>query len=186
MTDMLQGLMQDEFPLTLNHILHRVRRNNHGTEVVSVRADGDGVERIPYTALADRVDRLARVLARLGVERGDRVASFAWNNQRHFELYLGVPCVGAVLHTLNVRLFEEQLTYIVNHAEDRVIFVDSCLVPVLERLAPTFQSVARYVVMGEGEEGELPGALSYEELMEEAGEGGFDYPDNDERQAAAL
>src|ERR1019366_6149882 len=81
-----------------------------------------------------RIDRLARALRALGVGQGERVASFAWNNQRHFELYMGVPCVGAVLHTLNVRLFAEQLTYIVNHAEDKVIFVDDSLVPVLEPL----------------------------------------------------
>ena len=66
----------------------------------------------------------------LGIEQGDRVGTFAWNNQRHFELYFAVPCIGAVLHTLNIRLFEEQLTYIVNHAEDRVIFVDDSLVPI--------------------------------------------------------
>ena len=91
-----------------------------------------------------------------------------------------------MLHTLNIRLFEEQLTYIVNHAEDRVIFVDDSLVPVLEKLAPTFETVEHYVVMGDGDSGSLPNALRYEELLEEAGDGGFDYPDVDERQAAAL
>jgi fatty-acyl-CoA synthase len=186
MKEMLEGLMQNDFPLTLSHILQRARRLNHGAEVVSVRGDGAGVERVSYEALTERVDRLARALARLGIERGQRVATFAWNNQRHFELYLGVPCVGAVLHTLNVRLFEEQLTYIVNHAEDRVIFVDDSLVPVLERLAPSFETVEHYVVMGDGDCGELPGALRYEELLEEAGAGSFDYPEIDERQAAAL
>jgi len=91
-----------------------------------------------------------------------------------------------VLHTLNIRLFEEQLTYIVNHAEDRVIFVDDSLVPVLEELAPSFPGVANYVVMGDGDAGSLPNALRYEDLMEEAGAGEFDYPPLDERQAAAL
>ena len=76
------------------------------------------------------------MLGKLGVEPGDRVGTFAWNNQRHFELYMAIPCIGAVLHTLNIRLFEEQLTYIVNHAEDKVIFVDDSLVPLLEPLAP--------------------------------------------------
>jgi fatty-acyl-CoA synthase len=123
------------------------------------------------------------------VQQGDRVGTFAWNNQRHFELYFAIPCIGAVLHTLNIRLFEEQLIYIVNHAEDKVIFVDESLVPVLEKLAPSFTSVTRFVVMGEGEQsdvGRLPNALRYEELLEEAGPGGFDYPAVDERQAAAL
>ena len=91
-----------------------------------------------------------------------------------------------MLHTLNIRLFEEQLTYIVNHAEDQVIFVDDSLVPVLEKLAPSFEGVRHYVIMGEGDPGSLPNALSYEELLEQAGPGGFDYPEVDERRAAAL
>src|SRR5664280_1930917 len=81
--------------------------------------------------------------------------------QRHLELYFAVPCTGSVLHTLNVRLFAEQLTYIVNHAEDRVIFVDDSLVPVLEELAPTFNTVEHYIVLGDGDAGTLPGALRY-------------------------
>ncbi len=139
-----------------------------------------------FGEVSERVDRLARVLARLGVEPGDRVGTFAWNNQRHFELYMAIPCVGAVLHTLNVRLFAEQLTYIVNHAEDQLIFVDDSLVPLLEKLAPQLPGVRHYVVMGDGEAGSLPGALRYEELLAEAGAGAFDYPELDERQAAAL
>jgi len=91
-----------------------------------------------------------------------------------------------VLHTLNIRLFEEQLTYIVNHAEDRLIFVDDSLVPILEKLAPSFQTVTRFVVMGDGDAGSLPNALRYEDLLEEAGPGEFAYPEVDERQAAAL
>ena len=184
-TGMLEGLMQNDFPLTLNHIRGRMQAVNHGAEVVTLLPDGT-VQRISHSDLAARVDRLARALSELGVEQGDRVATFAWNNQRHVELYFGVPCIGAVLHTLNVRLFEEQLTYIVNHAEDRVIFVDDSLVPVLEKLAPSFQSVANYVVMGDGDAGSLPNVLRYEELLEQAGSGSFDYPELDERQAAAL
>jgi fatty-acyl-CoA synthase len=185
MSQMLQGLMQDDFPLTLNHILHRVRSCNHGAELVTLTPDGT-VERAAHGELAERIDRLARALQQLGVEQGDRVATFAWNNQRHFELYFAIPCTGAVLHTLNIRLFEEQLTYIVNHAEDKVIFVDDSLVPVLEKLAPTFTTVEHYVVMGDGDTGTLPNALRYDELLDGAGPGGFDYPELDERQAAAL
>jgi fatty-acyl-CoA synthase len=114
------------------------------------------------------------------------VATFAWNSQRHFELYFAVPCTGAVLHTLNIRLFEEQLAYIVNHAEDKVIFVDDTLVPLLDKLAPSFRSVERYVVLGDGDAGSLPDPLRYEELLEDAGGGEFDYPELDQRQAAAL
>jgi acyl-CoA synthetase (AMP-forming)/AMP-acid ligase II len=191
MTEMLQGLMQDDFPLTLNHVLRRMRTCNLGSEVVTLTTAGT-VERATHAKLAERIDRLARALRSLGVEQGDRVATFAWNNQRHFELYFGIPCTGAVLHTLNIRLFAEQLTYIVNHAEDKLIFVDESLVPVLEQLAASFTSVEQYVVMGGGGDGEgsdlgqLPNALRYEELMDAAGPGAFDYPELDERQAAAL
>jgi fatty-acyl-CoA synthase len=189
MSEMLEGLMQNDFPLTLNHIRRRMRSCNRGAEVVTLQPDGS-VRRASHAAVAERVDRLARALLELGVKPGDRVASFAWNNQRHVELYFAVPCIGAVLHTLNIRLFEEQLTYIVNHAEDRVIFVDDSLVPVLEKLAPSFQTVVQYVVMGDGDTGSLPNALRYEELLEQSGPthpgDEFDYPELDERQAAAL
>ncbi len=185
MSQVLEGLMQDDFPLTLQHVLRRMRSCSPRKEVVTLTAP-ETVERATYDEVADRVDRLARALGRLGVEPGDRVGTFAWNNQRHLELYFAVPCVGAVLHTLNIRLFEEQLTYIVNHAEDKVIFVDDSLVGVLEKLAPSFDTVAHYVLMGDGDAGTLPNVLRYEQLLEEAGPGPFDYPDVDERQAAAL
>jgi len=182
---MLRGLMQDDFPLTLNHIRRRLAGYNPGAEVLTLQPDGS-VRRAEHARVAERSDRLARALAKLGVQQGERVATFAWNNQRHFELYFAVPCTGAVLHTLNIRLFEEQLAYIVNHAEDRIVFVDDSLVAMLERIAPRLPGVRHYVVMGDGDAGSLPGALRYEELLEDAGPGGFDYPEVDERQAAAL
>ena len=181
---MLEGLMQDDFPLTLQHPLHRMRSVHPSAEVVTLT--DTGVVRAGYGEVAERVDRLARVLDRLGVKQGDRVGTFAWNNQRHLELYMAVPCVGAVLHTLNIRLFAEQLTYIVNHAEDGLIFVDDSLVPILQELAPTFTGVRHYVVMGGASSGSLPDALRYEDLLDEAGPGAYEYPALDERQAAAL
>jgi fatty-acyl-CoA synthase len=190
MTQMLQGLMQDDFPLTLNHLRRRLGTCNQGAEVVTLNDDGASVTRASHAEVSARVDRLARALRSLGVEQGDRVATFAWNNQRHFELYFAVPCMGAVLHTLNIRLFDEQLTYIVNHAEDRIIFVDDSLVAQLAKLAPTFDTVERYVVMGDPSlVGELPGAIAYEDLLEQAGGAAhepFEYPELDERQAASL
>ncbi len=185
MSQKLESMMQDDFPLTLNHIRRRMSSCNAGSEVVTL-LEGGAVQRSSHAEVTDRVDRLARALARLGIEQGDRVGTFAWNNQRHFELYLAVPCSGAVLHTLNIRLFEEQLTYIVNHAEDRIIFVDDSLVPVLEKIAPSLTCVERYVVMGDGDSASLPNVLRYEDLLEEAGPGSFDFPEVDERQAAAL
>jgi fatty-acyl-CoA synthase len=185
MSAALPGLMQDDFPLTLHHIRRRMTSASSDATVATLSEAGV-VERASFGEVSQRIDRLAHALTALGVEQGDRIATFAWNNQRHFELYFAVPCVGAVLHTLNIRLFEQQVTYIVNHAEDRVIFVDDSLVPVLERLAPTFETVECYVVMGEGDAGSLPNALRYEELLAQVGPESFDYPDVDERQAAAL
>jgi len=193
MSQMLQSLMQDDFQLTLNHIRRRLGTCNQGAEVVTLLDDGS-VRRAAHAEVSKRIDLLARALAGLGVGPGDRVGTFAWNNQRHFELYFAVPCMGAVLHTLNIRLFEEQLTYIVNHAEDKVIFVDGSLVAALAKLAPTFDTVAHYVVLADSDADvpdleKLPGALRYEDLLEHADSGSsqpFDYPELDERQAAAL
>src|SRR4029077_10932727 len=108
--------MQNDFPLTLTHVQRRMRSCSPDAQVITLNEPGV-VQRASFAELGERIDRLARALGRLGVKPGDRVATFAWNNQRHFELYFAVPCVGAVLHTLNIRLFEEQITYIVNHAE---------------------------------------------------------------------
>jgi fatty-acyl-CoA synthase len=185
----LEGLMQDDFQLTLQHMLGRMRACHPGSHVTTLT--DRGAVRFSYGKTCERVDQLARVLGELGVSSGERVGTFAWNNQRHFELYMAVPCVGAVLHTLNIRLFAEQLTYIVNHAEDRVIFVDESLVGLLEPLVPTFEGVRHYVVMGDHgcDTGQLPGALRYEELLEQVESDPahpFEYPPLDERQAAAL
>ena len=176
--------MQNDFQLTVGAMRRRLRSCYPDQEVVTL--EGEGPVRASYAQVAERVDRLGRVLERLGVERGDRVATFAWNSQRHFELYLAVPSYGAVLHTLNIRLFPEQVVYIVNHAQDGVIFVDASLVEPLAQLAPEFEGVRHYVVMGDGDLDALPGALSYEQLLEEAGEGEYAWPEIDERAAAAL
>jgi fatty-acyl-CoA synthase len=192
MTGPLNGLMQDDFPLTLAHARRRMR-DCHPSAQVATLSDAGAVMRASFGEVSERVDRLARVLTtRLGIEPGDRVGTFAWNNQRHFELYMAVPCVGAVLHTLNIRLFAEQITYIVNHAEDRVIFVDDSLVPLLEPLVPSFEGVRHFILMGDGDAGALPNVLRYEELLAEVdseptpGSESFDYPELDERQAASL
>jgi fatty-acyl-CoA synthase len=181
---MIEGLMQHDHPLTLQHLLWRVRGMNADGEVVTLTEDGS--TRISYGDMAERVDRLCSALASLGIGEGDRVATFAWNSQRHLELYLAVPCMGAVLHTLNVRLFPDQLTYIAIHAQDAVVFVDDSLVDTLAKVAPSFETVRAYVVMGDAGGADLPGeVLAYEDLLA-AQDGGFDYPAVDERQAAGL
>jgi fatty-acyl-CoA synthase len=185
MSGPLSGLMQDDFPLTLQHIRRRMRTCRPEASVVTLNEPGD-MSRSTHAEVSQRIDRLARALQALGIEQGARVGTFAWNNQRHFELYFGIPCVGAVLHTLNIRLFDEQLVYIVNHAEDDVIFVDDSLVPTIERVASQMPKVRHFILMGDGDACSLPKVLRYEELLDAAGSGEFDYPELDERQAAAL
>jgi fatty-acyl-CoA synthase len=176
--------MQDQ-PLTLRHLLERMRGVYGKSEVVTLRSAEGDVTRAGYAEVGERVDRLCGALGKLGIEPGDRVATFMWNSQEHLELYLGTPCTGAVLHTLNIRLFADQLTYIVNHAEDQVVFVDDSLVPVLEKVAGTFETVRQYVVVGDGDAGSLPNVVRYEELLG-AEDGDYSYPDLDERAAAGL
>jgi fatty-acyl-CoA synthase len=180
---MLEGLMQHDYPLTLGHVLERMRGMNGDGEVVTLT--DDGLRRARYAEVAERVDRLCAGLRELGIEEGDRVATFSWNTQGHLEAYLAAPCMGAVLHTLNIRLFPEQLEYIVNHAEDQIILVDSSLVSALEELAPKFETVRHFVVIGDGDAGSLPNVVRYEELLA-AQSPGFAYPRLDERAAAGL
>ena len=118
----MRGQMMD-YQLTVRHILERANRIFPRKEVVS-RLE-DGLIRATYADVYQRVHRLAGGLRALGIEPGDRVASFAWNHQRHLELYLAVPCMGAVLHTVNFRLFADQIAYVINHAEDRIVFADA-------------------------------------------------------------
>jgi len=177
--------MQD-YPLTLQHVLWRAQRLFDKKEIVSKREDQ--LHRYSYTDMTRRAAKLAGALRGLGVQPGDRVATLAWNNYRHLELYFAVPCMGAVLHTLNLRLFPDQLAYVIEDAEDRFLFVDKSLVPVLNQVAGRIPSVRKIVVLNDG--GPLPDhdlgdTLDYEELI--AGEPEeFDWPRLDEWSAAAM
>jgi fatty-acyl-CoA synthase len=182
----MDGLMQDR-PLVLPHLFDRAERLFPKKEVVT--ATGAGREHTTYGAWAARTRRLGGVLDALGVSPSGRVATFAWNTARHLELYFAAPCSGRVLHTLNIRLFPDQLTYVVNHAEDEVIFVDKSLLGVLWPLVGTFESVRHIVVMDDGR-GELPAAgdrpelLDYEELLREAP--AVEWHIDDENRAASM
>ena len=165
-------------PLLVRHIAERADTVFGEREIVS--RTQDDVERTTYSQVVARARRLAAALRELGVQPGDRVASFGWNSMRHLELYLAVPSMGAVLHTLNIRLFEEDLRYIVGHAEDKVIFLDASLAGAM----PSFEGVEHEVLMPDGP-GEREGALDYEELVS-GGDPGFDFPDLDENAAAAM
>jgi fatty-acyl-CoA synthase len=180
---MLQGLVQDDFPLSLQHVRERLRRVLAAGEVVT--ATGSELTRARYGEVIERVDRLAAGLHDLGVREGDRVATLSWNTQAHLEAYLAAPCMGAVLHTLNLRLFPDQLAYIVTHARDRVIVVDDVLVPLLARIAEHLGGVEHVVVVGDGPVEGVERVVRYEELLAGAPEG-YAYPRVDERQACGL
>jgi len=179
--------MQHDYPLTLMQVLERMRTVNACAQVTTVGDDGHGLNRSSFRDVCARVDGLCQGLHSLGIDAGDRVGTFCWNRQEHLEAYLAVPCMGAVLHTVNLRLFPDQLIYVINHAEDRVMLVDASLVPVLEPLAARLQTITHYVLIGAGEPGELArhaDIVRYEELLARPGE--FDYPTLDDRAAAAL
>jgi acyl-CoA synthetase (AMP-forming)/AMP-acid ligase II len=168
----MEALMQ-AFPLTLHHILWRLERLFARKEIVTKTADG--IHRYTYGDLAARVHRLAHALIRLGVQPGDRVATLAWNNYRHLELYYAIPCLGAVLHTLNLRLSPEQLAYIANDAGDSFIFVDESLLPLLDKFRDRITTLGKVIVMNDEYESLLAGAP-----------GRFDWPTLDERTPAAM
>ncbi|MEP7273128.1 MAG: AMP-binding protein, partial [Acidobacteriota bacterium] len=156
-------------------------------EVEIVSKTRDGVHRYTYGDLGQRARKLANALTSLGVQPGDRVATFAWNGYRHLELYYAVPCMGAVLHTLNLRLSVVDLEYIINHAEDKVIFVDDELLPLLEKLAGKMPTVKHFVVMSNS--GNYKTSLSpvsdYEKLLADAS-AEFTWPDLDENSPLGL
>jgi fatty-acyl-CoA synthase len=181
----MKGLMQD-YPLTTQHMLWRLERLFDRKEIVTRRETE--LHRYRYSDLARRVHQLANVLTRLGVRPGDRVATLAWNNYRHLELYYAIPCMGAVLHTLNLRLFPDQLEFTIGDAHDTVLFVDKTLIPVLNQVAGRIPSVRTIVVLNDG--GPLPEhglgeVLDYETLMA-AETGDFSWPRLDELSAAAM
>src|SRR3954471_14510997 len=182
----MQGLMQD-YPLTLPHFFDRAKYLYPEKEIVTATATG--LDRTDYGTWADRTQRLGGVFDDLGISDDGRVATFAWNTARHLELYFAAPCTGRVLHTLNIRLFPEQLTYIVNHAEDEVIFVDRSLVALLWPLVHTFETVRHFVVMDDGK-GEVPSPdggrpiHDYEDLLASAD--AVDFNVTDENLAASM
>jgi fatty-acyl-CoA synthase len=181
----MEGLMMD-WPLTLHHFLDRAARLFPRKEIATRTAAG--MHRYTYADFHRRVHRLAHALTRLGIGRGDRVATFAWNTYRHLEIYFAAPCMGAVLHTLNIRLAPDQLIYIINHAEDRVIFVDASLVPLLERIRDQIPTVKAFVIMSEAGpvQTSLSPALDYEALLAESPEAPYPWPRLDENAAAGM
>jgi len=178
----MRSTMQ-EFPLLISHILRHGQEVYGDSEVVTVMPDG--YRSATFTEVADQAERLAKALGRLGVGRGDRVGTFLWNNQEHLAAYLGVPSMGAVLHTLNIRLFPEQLAYVANHAEDKVVIADASLLPVLANVWDELKTVEHLIVIGEGDTSPFGTAHSFDGLLA-AEEPGYDWPVIDELDAAAM
>src|SRR5262249_19789876 len=162
---MLVSTMQD-YPLTINAIFKHGEVIHNASEVITFR--GGECERASFSQVSVRAARLASALKNLGIEPGDRVGTFCWNTQAHMECYLAVPSMGAVLHTLNLRLFPDQLAYIINHAEDKAIVVDGSLVPLLARVVGELKSVKHFIVVGQGDGSLLGSTLNYEGLLESA------------------
>jgi len=180
----MRGLMQDR-PLALTHVFHRAEQLFGHKTIVTATATGETTTTVADWAV--RVRRLAAALDTLDVPADGRVATFCWNTARHLELYLAAPCTGRVLHTLNIRLFPEQLVYVANHAEDDVVFVDRSLLPLFWPLREKMTTVRHVVVIDDGADHPLPdGVLDYEELLAAAEpfDGRFDI--DDENRAAAM
>ncbi|HLI14024.1 MAG TPA: long-chain fatty acid--CoA ligase [Alphaproteobacteria bacterium] len=182
----LYGLMM-ETPLLLITLLDYAAKYHGETEIVTRSVEGP-IHRYDYRRCYARTAQLAHALRAFGIREGDCIGTLAWNTYRHLELYYAAPGIGAVCHTINPRLFPEQIGYIVNHAEDRVLFVDLTFVPLLERLAPALRSVEAYVILTDKAhmpQSSLPNALCYETLIKGHPEI-FDWPALDERAAAIL
>ena len=157
--------MTMNYPLLVPRILERAKTMFPDKEIVTHL--GDDTHRYTYRDLAARVARLSNVLSGLGVGQGDRVGTFAWNTYRHLEAYFAPPAIGAVVHTVNIRLAADDVIYIINHAGDKVLLVDPDLVPIIEELAPKLESVEHFIILSETANFSttLPSAHSYEDLL---------------------
>jgi len=172
--------MMQDWPLTVDKILDHAK-NWHGAREVVTRSVEGPIVRTTYAAIHDRARRVSNALLAWGIKPGDRVATLAWNTGNHMETWYGIMGIGAVCHTLNPRLFPEQLAYIINHAEDRVIFTDLTFVPLLEAVLPHCPTVERVIVMTDAAhmpQAKLPNAEAYETVLEQVSSdvvwGGFD------------
>jgi len=175
------GLMQDH-PLLISSLMEHAARHHGDTELVSRTIEGP-IHRTDFRATHARSKRLANALERLGVGQGDRIATLAWNTYRHLEIYIAVAGIGAVCHTVNPRLFRDQIVYIINHAADRFVFFDLTFAPLVESLRGDCPGVKGWIALTEG--AAPAGCLCYEDLLAAASER-FDWPQFDERTAAAL
>ena len=182
----MKGLMQD-WPLRQNTILDHAERHHPKTEIISRLVEG-GIHRTNYAQTTKRTRQLAQSLQRLGIKKGDVIATMAWNTHRHLESWYAISGVGAVYHTLNPRLFADQLIYIINHAEDKWIFLDTSFIEILEAIQDRLDNVKGFILMCDSKNkpnSKLKNSLCYEELID--GENGdFDWVKGDEQDAAGI
>ncbi|MBV8500338.1 MAG: long-chain-fatty-acid--CoA ligase [Paucibacter sp.] len=182
----MNGQMQQP-PLLISNLLIHAERHHGEQEVVSRRVEGD-IHRTTYRELAARARRMANALKTLGIGQGQRVATLAWNGYRHMELYYAVSGSGAVLHTLNPRLHADWLVYIIEHAEDQIVFFDMSFLPLIQAIAPRLKCVKTFVALSDPDNmagTDLPGLLCYEDLIATHGDQ-FDWPALDENAASSL
>ena len=182
----MQGLMQDH-PLLISSLIEHAATFHPDTEIVSRLPEGP-THRTTWRGLRDRARQVAQAMGALGIHPGDRVGTLAWNSYRHLALYYGVSGMGAVLHTVNPRLFPEQIDYIINHAEDQVLFFDIGFAPLVAQLAPRLKSVRAFVAMTDRAHMpaiEVPNLLCFEELLD-AQSGDYVWPEFDEKSASSL
>ena len=175
-----------EFPLLISQMLQHADKYHGDSEIVSKTVSGE-IHRYTYRDAHLRTKQLANALQRMGVQKGDRVGTLAWNTFRHFEAYFGIAGIGAVSHTVNPRLFPEQILYIINHAEDRFLFVDETFVPLIEQLEPELNTVEKVVIMTDNDQFDttLSNWIAYETLISTENTE-FDWPIFDERSASSL
>ena len=180
------GLMMDT-PLLISSLMNHAEKNFPEQEIISV-ASGDPNHRYTFKDAFKRTRQLANGLQKLGIQHGDRVGTLAWNDHRHFELYYAVSCSGSICHTVNPRLFPEQLVYIINHAEDRVIFCDPMFVPLLENIQDQLTSIEHFIVLTSEQhmpKTSLPNTICYESLIADQPDQ-FEWPKFDEKTASAM
>lgn len=180
------GKMMD-MPLTITSLIKHAAKYHGDTEIVSRSIEGP-IHRYTYAQSYQRIQKLANALVELGVQPGDRVATLAWNGYRHFELYFAISGLGAVCHTINPRLFGDQIAYIINHAKDTVIFTDLSFVPVLEGVADKIGDTVEFVIMTDQDhmpDTSLKDVLCFEDLLIDQSDQ-FDWPELDEDTASSL
>jgi fatty-acyl-CoA synthase len=174
-------------PLTMTPLLERAETYFAKKQVISKTSSG--IHRLTYREIGERTRALASALEKLGIKKGDRVGTLAWNDHRHLEAYFAAPCMGAVLHTINVRLSNEHLSYIINHTEDKVLLIDAVFVPLIERIKDEIPSVEAFVILTDAETlpfTSLQPVYSYEALLAE-GDKNYQFPDNiDENDPAGM